>query len=131
MKHMFIVGLLGWWYGPGWKKVSAILVEKLITAEDYFSIDLLLKTLFSPFRQISADSTSGGTLGDKMRAATDKLFSRFVGAIVRLILIAVGCIWLLLNLVVSIIILAAWPLLPFLPVLGLMLSLTGWLPWKQ
>lgn len=127
---MFIAGLLSWWYGPGWKKVVHILIEKLVTAEDYFSIDLLLRTLFSPFRQISADSMRGGTLGDKIRAAFDKLFSRFIGAVVRLILILAGTFWLAVNITVDIGILLVWPVLPFVPVIGLILSFTGWIPWK-
>lgn len=127
---MFIVGLLGWWYGSGWKKVGVILMQKAVTSEDYFSIDLLLKTLFSPFRQISADSGRGGTLGDKMRAAFDKLFSRAIGAVIRLILVLVGCLWLLVNIVIDLIIMLLWPLLPVLPVIGLVLALTGWVPWK-
>lgn len=130
MKHMFIVGLFTWWYGQGWKKVTTILIEKAVTSEDYFSIDLLLKTLFSPFRQISADTGSGGTLGDKARAAFDKLFSRVIGAIVRLILILIGTVWLCITFTVDIAILLLWPILPFLPILGCMLSLSGWIPWK-
>ena len=128
---MFVLGLLGWWYGPGWKKVARVLTEKLITAEDYFSISLLLRTLFSPFRQISADARSSGTIGDKIRAALDKLFSRFVGAVVRLILILTATVWLLINTTVDIAILLMWPLLPALPLLGLVLSVSGWLPWKM
>lgn len=127
---MFIVGLLGWWYGSGWKKVARILAEKLITAEDYFSISLLLRTLFSPFRQISADSRSSGTIGDKIRAALDKLFSRFIGAAVRIILIITAALWLLINTVVDIAILLLWPLLPVLPLIGLALSVSGWVPWR-
>ncbi len=131
MKHMFILGLVGWWYGQGWKKVATILIEKAATSEDYFSIDLLLKTLFSPFRQISADGNQGGTLGDKMRDAFDKLFSRVIGAVIRLLLILTGTVWLFFSLVVDIIILLLWPLLPVLPLIGLGLSLAGWIPWKQ
>lgn len=127
---MFILGLIGWWYGPGWKKVGTILIEKGITAEDYFSIDLLLKTLFSPFRQISADTNSGGTLGDKLRAVFDKLFSRFIGAIIRLILILAGTVWLWVIFVLDVGILLLWPILPFIPIIGLFLSLSGWIPWK-
>lgn len=128
---MFIVGLLVWWYGPGWKKVGTILAQKAVVTEDYFSIDLLLKTLFSPFRQISADTLRGGTLGDKLRAAFDKLFSRLIGAAVRVILILTGCLWLLLNIIIDIGILLLWPLLPVLPLIGIILSAVGFLPWKQ
>lgn len=128
---MFILGLLTWWYGPGWKKAGTILAEKAVVSEDYFSIDLLLKTLFSPFRQISADTGRGGTLGDRLRAAFDKLFSRVIGAVIRLILVVTGAAWLLLHIIFDIVVLLIWPLLPLLPVIGFILSVSGFIPWKQ
>lgn len=127
---MLIMSLVSWWYGPGWKKVGAILVERAVIAEDYFSIDLLLKTLFSPFRQISADTGRGGTMGDRLRAALDKLFSRLIGVVVRIIIITAGSTWLMINLIVDIGILLIWPVLPFLPVFGLIFSLSGFAPWS-
>ena len=53
---MFIVGLLGWWYGAGWRERARMIIERLAKAYDFFSLDLLIKTLFAPFRQISAGS---------------------------------------------------------------------------
>lgn len=129
--HMLITSLLGWWYGSGWKKLGQVMVQKLMASEDFFSIDLLAGTLFAPFRQISADTGRGGTLQMKMQAAFDKLFSRFVGMMVRSILIVTGIVWLFIQAVVDIVILLAWPLLPIAPLLGLVLSLMGWLPWKM
>ncbi len=124
------LGLLTWWYGAGWKKVSQILVEKLIISEDFFSIDLLLRSLFAPFKQISASSGSGGNLQVKLQAWFDKQFSRVVGAIVRIVLIVTGTVWLLIQVVIDIILLAFWPLLPFVPIIGLVLAVSGWVPWQ-
>ena len=45
--------------------------DRLASSADYFSINLLLTTLFSPFRQISVDSTTV-TPGDHMKAFFDK-----------------------------------------------------------
>ena len=122
---MFIVGLLTWWYGAGWKRVSQILIDKLIVSEDFFSIDLLLGSLFAPFKQISASSGIDGNLQVKLQAWFDKQFSRFIGALIRLTLILVGSAWLILQVCVDVVILALWPLVPIAPIIGLVLALTG------
>lgn len=87
---------------------------------DTFSIPLLLRTLFSPFRQISAGSVRG-PLSVKFRAWFDKLVSRFVGAGVRIIVVAIGVVWLLLVIIVGTLRFLAWPLIPLLPVVALVL----------
>lgn len=125
---MFIVGLITWWYGAGWKRVGQILIEKLVISEDFFSIDMLLGSLFAPFKQISASSGSGGTLQMKLQAWFDKQFSRFIGAIIRIILIFIGTGWLIIQMTAYLVIFLIWPLLPVLPVVGLILSTAGVLP---
>lgn len=125
---MFIVGLLTWWYGAGWKKLGQILLERLAVSEDYFSIDQLLGSLFAPFKQISASSVNGGTLQMKLQAWLDKQFSRLVGAIVRLLIVLVGIGWILLQTVIYCVLFALWPLLPIAPLVGLVLTLGGLLP---
>jgi hypothetical protein len=125
---MFIVGLLTWWYGAGWKKFGQILIEKLAVTEDFFSIDILLGSIFAPFKQISASSGSDGTLQMKLQAWFDKQFSRLIGAVIRLILIFIGVAWIIIQMSIDIILLIMWPLLPIMPIIGLSLSVGGWLP---
>jgi hypothetical protein len=128
---MFIVGMLSWWYTDGWKKMMKILLEKLAMTEDFFSIDSLLGNLFAPFKQISATGYIGGTLQDKMRDWFDKQFSRVFGAIIRLILILVGTLWLLMQLFFDLILLLIWPLLPLLPIVGCIAMLTIGASWQS
>ena len=97
---------------------------------DYFSIGLLLKTLFAPFRQISAGNVRG-SLDVQLRAFFDRLISRCIGAVVRLIMIGAGAVAILLNIVVSAVLLLGWMLLPLLPLVGLVLFLVGWMPWSK
>lgn len=127
---MFIVGLFTWWYTLGWKKVSHILIDNIIASEDFFSIDLLLRSLFAPFKQISATSNVDGNFQVKLQAWFDKQFSRVVGAIVRTGLILAGTFWLIIQVIADALILILWPLLPLLPIVGLVLALGGWLPWQ-
>ena len=124
---MIIVWALSWWYGAGWKARLFAIREKLAASYDYFSIDLLAKTMFSPFRQISAGRVSG-PIGAQIRAFFDRLISRIIGSIVRTILIIVGVAWLSVQVVIGAVMLAVWPLLPFAPLIGFVMMLSGWVP---
>ena len=126
---MFIVGLLSWWYGAGWVAEARRVRERIASIADYFSIDLLVRTLFSPFRQISAGSIRG-PLGVQIRAWFDRLLSRTIGAIVRLVMIVVGAIALLIAALSGLIIVLIWSIIPLLPAVGLVMTLAGWIPWK-
>lgn len=126
---MAIVGIFWWWYGAGWKLAFDRAVLRIAGLYDYFSIDLLLKTLFSPFRQISAGGVDG-PINIKIRAFFDQLLSRIIGAIVRLIVIAIGSLTLLLSIIFAVVYLLGWAILPLAPIAGLILALAGWMPWN-
>lgn len=126
---MFIVGLFGWWYGAGWKKVGSILLEKLAASEDFLSIGQLLGSLFAPFKQISATSSGRGTFQDKIREWADRQFSRVFGFIIRTILIVLGVVWLLVQGALYIGVFLLWPLIPLFPLVGIVLMSVGWIPW--
>ncbi|HEU5122148.1 MAG TPA: hypothetical protein VFT59_04850 [Candidatus Saccharimonadales bacterium] len=127
---MFIVGILSWWYGTGWKQRFLMLRERLAATADYFSIDLLLKTLFAPYRQISAGQVQGA-LNVQMRAFFDRLLSRIIGAVIRTFMIVFGLLSLLFYLVIGLFLVILWGVVPLLPILGVILFVTGWLPWKM
>lgn len=124
---MVIVWALSWWYGPGWKARVLGMRERLAASYDYFSINLLAKTLFAPFRQISAGSVNG-PIGVKLRAFVDQLISRLIGAVVRTIFILVGSVWLLLQVILGSIFVILWAFVPLLPFIGFVATLAGWVP---
>lgn len=126
---MFIVGILSWWYGAGWKQRLVMLRERLESTADYFSIDLLLKTLFSPYRQISAGQVRG-SINVQMRAFFDRLLSRIIGAIIRTFMIIFGAITMLIQSVFGLLLLVLWGAAPLLPIVGIALFAIGWMPWK-
>ena len=128
-KVMFIVGILSWWYGAGWRQRLVMLKERLATTLDYFSIDLLAKTLFAPFRQISAGKVNG-PLGVKMHAFFDRLISRAIGAMVRSTTIVIGVGAIFVHSVIGVITLIVWAFVPILPIIGIILFASGWTPWS-
>lgn len=124
---LLALSLLKWWYGDGWRKRTHVVAGRLDGVIDYFSVDLLIKTLFAPYRQISAGRVDG-PLGVQMRAMIDRLFSRVIGAVIRLILLLIGGLTIGLQVLFGCIILVGWALVPLLPVAGLVMMIVGWTP---
>lgn len=127
-EDMFIVGILGWWYGTGWKQRVRMVKERLLGVIDYFSIDLLAGTLFSPFRQISAGKVNG-SLNMQLHAFFDRLISRIIGATIRSFMILFGIIAIIVYGVLGGFWLIMWAFIPLFPLFGLLLFVTGWMPW--
>ncbi len=126
---MFILGIISWWYGAGWRQRITFLQARLTGVMDFFSIDLLLRTLFSPFRQISAGQVQG-PINVQLRAFFDQLISRLIGGAVRLFMIIFGTITILLTAVFGGLLIVAWAFVPVLPIIGAILWLVRWTPWN-
>ena len=116
--------MLQWWYTRGWKVFITKLIDKLRGAADFFSISLLIRTLFAPFKQIDAGS-GGEALADKFHAFIDRLISRLVGAVIRIGILIFGLILLVLEFAIGLVMVLVWPLLPFLPIAGIVLTCMG------
>lgn len=117
---MFWVDILGWWYGPGFKDLGQKFSSLLESTSDFFSIGLLGKSLFKPFRQTLTVSNYKRTFGEKI---ADALVSRTIGFLVRLCLIVVGFILLTIEVFVMAFTYVMWPIVPLLPFLLVGLSI--------
>lgn len=125
---MFMVGLISWWYGQGWIGQWKRMVGRFSTTLEFFSIGQLLSTLFSPFRQISAGGTGGGSIGVAFRAFIDQLISRVIGAFVRFFTILFGLLVIVLQAMYEVVVMVMWWFLPLLPIAGFILLAIGWVP---
>ena len=121
---MLASGLISWWYFDGYKLFASKLWTKLGDTIDLFSIGSLLKTLFAPYRQISANAT-GNSIDDKILAFVDRLVSRMVGGVARLGIVFAGVIVILIQFIGSLLSLVVWPLLPLFPLAFIMLFVSG------
>ena len=101
--------------------------ERLARTLDYFSISLLLKTFFTPFRQISSGRVNG-PLDVRFRAFIDRTISRIIGAMVRLMVIFVGVFVILFHVLIAAIVMAGWLFVPLLPLIGVVMFIIGWVP---
>lgn len=124
---MFLVGAISWWYSGGWKWRFRLYRERIARTLDYFSIGLLLRTIFAPFRQDSVGRVSG-PLGVQFRAFLDRLISRGMGAIVRGTIVVIGGVYIICQALIGLVGLAIWAILPAVPIMGLLLWTIGWVP---
>ena len=86
----------------------------------------LVRTLFKPYRQISAEIASeSASLDIKFHMFLDRLISRIVGFFSRLILLLAGVLIIVFGGIISLLLIILWPLIPLLPVAGIVLTATG------
>ena len=127
---MLILSIFTWWYGAGLKEQILKIRMLFVKVNDQFSLKLLFKTLFQPFRQISAGSVDGA-LEVKIRAWFDRLVSRIIGAFIRSGVIFAGVISIFFVAVISLLRIIFWVILPILPFVGIFLMSEVGIPWTQ
>lgn len=117
MVLMYIIAILSWWYTRGLMEQVRRQGSRLAGVIDFFSFTLILRTLFAPYKQISAGSVQG-SLPLQLQAFTDRLFSRGIGFVVRLLLLIIGTMCLAGMVLFVVAWLVGWLLLPLAPVAG-------------
>lgn len=127
---MLLVSLVSWWYSLGWRDQVDRVRRQLDRTADFFSLELVLRTLFHPFRQIDAQGAKGAPIAVALRAMFDQLFSRLFGAVIRCFLIVIGSVAIALVSLAGVVRIAAWPLIPALPLVAVVFSGMGWTPWR-
>jgi len=90
---------------------------------NYFSLPLLLRTLFSPWHKYVWAYPRGLYIGKRLEVFISNLISRILGAILRIFLIVIGLLVEIFIFFAGIIILLNWLLLPALLVTGLILAI--------
>ena len=122
---MLVVSFFQWWYGRGFSEYLASFVDGLRDAADFFSIRLLVRNLFAPFRQISAEKQINLPLNARIHAWFELLISRLVGATVRFMILIAGTVVMILRAGIGLVLGILWPLLPLLVVYCVMLFSRG------
>ena len=123
---MVLFEMFSWWYSRGWLTFIKKIRSFLTSITDFFSMDSLIRTLFQPFRQISAETAnSSSSIDIKFHMFIDRLVSRIIGFFSRLLLLIAGLIIIIFGGSLSLILIVLWPFIPFLPVAGIVVSVMG------
>lgn len=123
---MAIAEMFLWWYTSGWRVFIGKLKNALSATTDFFSMDSLVRTLFKPFRQISAETAgTDSSLELKFHMFLDRLVSRLVGFFSRLVLLLAGTLIIITGGILSLLLIILWPLIPLAPIAGIVLCVLG------
>ena len=112
-----------WWYGRGWLEAWRTARRWVVRVQMEFSAPVLLRTLFSPWKQIV--TLPGHSPGDKLRAMLDNLVSRCIGFIVRFLALISALVMMILAGLAGLVVAVAWPVVPLAAVYLLFRSLAG------
>jgi len=86
----------------------------ILFASNYFSLPILLKSLFSPWRKYRWNYPKVINVAEFLNTLISNTFSRFMGALMRIFLIAAGIIFQIFVIFAGLIIFLAWILTPFI-----------------
>jgi hypothetical protein len=85
---------------------------------NYFSLPLLLKTLFSPWRRYSWSYGRGFDIKIYLEVFLSNLISRILGAVLRIFLIILGILFEIFIFFSGLIVFLGWLILPLLLIAG-------------
>jgi hypothetical protein len=115
----FIFDYLVWHYTRAFRDVSSFWMNIAWFVIHFFSIPLLLRTLFSPWKRVTTEHTKYG-LEDLAETILFNIMSRVVGALIRSVLLIMGIVSLVVVLVAYVAFLTLWAVLPAVALFSLM-----------
>ncbi|MCA9349830.1 hypothetical protein KC853_02140, partial [Candidatus Saccharibacteria bacterium] len=88
------ISFISWWYGPGWEQLIKYWLDKLQYYRQVFSLALILRSLFAPWKQMRGRARRG--IQGFFYQALDSFISRLVGFFLRFGLLIFSGIWFLI-----------------------------------
>lgn len=119
LKQNIIFSLIYWHFFEVPKNILKIWKNFLKFGLNYFSIIILLKTFFSPWRQYKWSYGRGLDIPRFFETLFSNLISRFLGATVRSVIIIIGLLFEVFILIFGILFFLGWVFLPVILILGL------------
>lgn len=110
-----VLQFIPWHYTKGLELFITVWMSYLELVVHYFSLPLLLKTTFAPWKRlVESDNTPGFDIGKYFETAIFNGISRVIGAIVRLCLFVAGIVLIFLTLIFGTIGIFSWIIIPLL-----------------
>lgn len=113
-RQNFFRAYFSWHYTSAFREAFVIWKNFLVFFYDFFSISLLFKTFFSPWRRLDEDKPGILNIQDFISVLIINTLMRLVGAIARFFVITIGLCTLALTLILEALFFMVWLLLPLL-----------------
>jgi len=114
MSQNILFQYIQWHFSEAPKKILHVWKNYFKFYSYFFSIPLLLKTYFSPWRRITWSKGRGFSIRRFLEAFISNLFSRCVGAVLRTFLILIGVGMELLVFLIGATLFLSWFLIPII-----------------
>jgi hypothetical protein len=121
-QRQFLGDIFGWWYSKGIRDFFIYLKAIFLKITDIFSVKLLLRTFFSPWKR-DITSMEGLPLNQMIQVIVFNLISRIIGALIKTIILFIYLIALSVFFAVSISLVLIWLFLPLISILGLIMGI--------
>jgi hypothetical protein len=95
----------------------------MMFATNFFSVPLLFKTFFAPWRRYNWRYPKGFDLGEFFNTLISNTFSRVLGAFMRIVLIIIGILLQVFVAIAGLVIFVGWILIPFAVIAGFLFVL--------
>jgi len=105
------------------KKIYKIWSNYLWFFKNFFSIPDLLKTFFDPWKRYSFSSKGGFNIEEWFGNLVFNIFSRFMGALMRIVMIIFGTLAEIIVVILGILSFAGWIVFPIFLIFCLIWSL--------
>lgn len=122
---LFLTHYLVWHYSAGIRGFLVVWKDFLWFAYNFFSIPLLLRTLFSPFQRLGEDYKRGLDLEALASTLIVNTIMRFVGFFARSFVIVLGLASIVFVIAAGATLFVVWLMMPFFIFSLVVLSLYG------
>ncbi|OGZ19825.1 MAG: hypothetical protein A3F95_02700 [Candidatus Nealsonbacteria bacterium RIFCSPLOWO2_12_FULL_39_31] len=110
---------LEWEFKDAPKSILIAWKNFLVFGLDYFSLPILLRTFFSPWKKYSYSYGGIFEIWKNIETLVFNAMSRIIGAIIRFVFIILGIVFEILIAVSGVLVFLGWLVLPFLLIFGL------------
>lgn len=112
-----------WHYTVALKEIFVIWKNFLLFIWESFSISILARTFFSPWRRLDEEKPGLSKPKAFLSSLIINIFTRFLGMVFRAFVLLIAFIILSIFLVSGVLALLLWPLMPVLLIVALMAGL--------
>jgi hypothetical protein len=113
---MVVADILRFWYGSEVPKAPRRLHGLILTTADAFSMPILIRTIFAPWRK-DVLPTTGMALQERFQAMVMNMVSVLIGFVVRFFVLLAASLTIAVILLVGSVALVLWVIMPAVPFL--------------
>ena len=110
---MILLNFIKWWYVQGWLAESKKILSRIGWVNEKLSTEILLKTLFSPWKQTQETAVQHASVSGKMQLWAGNMVSRFIGFFMRSALLLLSLLSSIFLIFYGVLTVLLWPLAPF------------------